>query len=278
MACAGGAWWVAGALLKPNPASIGKPPEDFAVEEVSFASESGSLISAWHHQGEPGRGVVVVAHGIHGNRWASLPKAQLMAEAGFSTLLIDLRCHGESPGEFVTLGHLERHDIRAAVEFARRRHPGEPVGVVGFSLGGAATALAAPLDVDAVVLEAVFPTIQAAVDNRTRLRLGTLAPIASQALLVQLKPRAGVSPADLRPIDALERLGCPVLIVGGATDRLTTPEDTRRMYAAASEPKQLGWFKGLGHRNYARWQPGNYRKLVVEFLVRHLTEGPLSPE
>ncbi|MEM9187135.1 MAG: alpha/beta fold hydrolase [Planctomycetota bacterium] len=265
---AGVAWYAAGQLLELAPQVIGAAPDDFKAETVSFASPSGSQIAGWYRPGEPGRGVVVLLHGIRSSRTSSLPRAKLIAEAGFSTLLIDLRCHGESAGDQITLGSLERLDVQAAVAFAKSRNPGEPTAVVGFSLGGAATVLAAPLDVDAVVLEAVFPTIEAAVSNRTRRRFGVLEPLATWALLAQLEPRTGIAAEALRPADRVADLGCPVLIVGGTTDVLTTPDDTRRLFAAAAEPKQLGWFTGLAHQNYAYWQPDEYRSLVVEFLSR----------
>ncbi|MEM6330084.1 MAG: alpha/beta fold hydrolase [Planctomycetota bacterium] len=263
-------------MLAPRPAAIDRRPDGLAVEDVTFPSESGATIAGWFHGGRPGRGVIVLVHGIRSNRKSQVHRARLLAEAGFSTLLIDLRLHGESRGDgghaFIALGHLERHDVRAAVAFARQRRPGEPIGVVGFSLGGAATALAAPLDADAVVLEAVFPSIDAAVANRAA-RLGPLKPLASWALLVQLEPRTGVRVSDLRPVDTVAELGCPVMIVGGDLDKQTTPADTRRLFAAAAEPKQLVWFDGLGHRNFAYWQPERYRATVVAFLEEHLAGG-----
>ncbi|MEN1681447.1 MAG: alpha/beta fold hydrolase [Planctomycetota bacterium] len=266
---AGYSWRLAGKLLAPSQSVVGEPPDGFPAENVSFASQSGSQIAGWYQRGKPGRGAVLVLHGIRGNRLASVPRAKLIAEAGFSTLVIDFRCHGESPGERVTLGFEEKHDVLAAIELLRQRHPGEPIGVVGFSLGGAAAALGAPLGVDALVLEAVYPTIDAAVANRTS-KLGILSPVASFALLVQLEPRLGISRSDLRPVDALADVACPVMIVGGGKDQHTTPEDTRRMFAAAPEPKQLVWFADLAHNNFARWRPDHYRSTVVRFLRESL--------
>lgn len=257
-------------LTAAKPTKVGDPPADFPAEPVSFTSESGDEILGWYASGEPGKGVVVIAHGIRSNRLASLPRARLIAEAGFSTLVFDLRCHGESTGDRITLGWLERHDVAAAVAFAKEKRPGEPVGVVGFSLGGAAAALATPLGVDAVVLEAVFPTVEAAIANRTRRRLGPLGGVGAWALAVQLKPRLGVSTADLRPVEAIGEVGCPVMIVGGRKDHQTPPADTRSLYDAAPEPKQLVWFDEWGHNNFARWAPDRYRSTVVEFLTREL--------
>ena len=263
-------WIVADRMTQASPALVGQAPADFLAERVEFLSESGAKLVGWYQRGKSARGVVVFAHGIRGNRKQSLPRARLIAEAGYSTLLFDLRAHGESSGDRITFGKLESLDVKAAVELAREMNPHEPIGVVGFSLGGAAIALAAPLEVDAVVLEATFPTIDAAIHNRTSRRLGLLAPIADTALRLQLKPRLGISPAELRPIDTITKFGCPLMIVGGKLDHQTTPEDTRRLFNAAQEPKELVWFDDLGHTNYARRAPEEYRATVVDFLVRHL--------
>ncbi len=269
---AGLAWHAAGQLLAPLPTSIGPPPPDFPAKPVSFLSDSGAQVAGWYQAGETGGGAVVLLHGIRSNRTSSLHRARLLAEEGFSTLLIDLSAHGESTGELIGLGHLERHDVRAAVSFVKQQNPGEPIGVVGFSLGGAAAVLAAPLEVDALVLEAVYPTIEDAVGNRTK-RFGMLAPVASWALLAQLQPRTGIDRSDLRPIKKVAQVQCPVMIVGGGRDQHTTPDDTRLLFAAAAEPKELVWFEQCGHCNYARWEPERYRDTVVEFLVRHMNAG-----
>ena len=54
-------------------------------------------------------------------------------------LPFDSRAHGESGGERITFGYLESLDARAILGFLRRQMPGERVGMIGVSLGGAAT-------------------------------------------------------------------------------------------------------------------------------------------
>jgi fermentation-respiration switch protein FrsA (DUF1100 family) len=194
----------------------------------------------------------------------------MLREAGYSTVMIDFQAHGESPGEAITIGHLERHDVRAAVEFARRQHPGEPIGVIGVSLGGAAAVLAAPLEIDALVLESVYPSIDAAIHNRVAARLGPLSSLPTALLLVQLRPRLGVWPSQLRPIAHLPDIGCPVYVVSGEADRYTTAKETRAMFAAAPEPKELWLVGGAGHVDLFGADPIEYRRRVVGFLDRHL--------
>ena len=52
----------------------------------------------------------------------SLKRAEL-ALSGYPILMISLRAHGDSTGEFNDIGY-GAHDVVAAVEFLERRHPG----------------------------------------------------------------------------------------------------------------------------------------------------------
>ena len=219
------------------------------------------------------KATVILLHGIRGSRLQMVDRARLLTRNGYSVLLIDLQAHGESSGEYITAGHLERFDVQAAVRFARKRNPRLPLAVIGVSLGGAATLLASPLEIDAAILESVYPTIGKAVDNRIRLRLGPLSPFATQALLLQLRPRLGISPTQLRPLDNISRIGCPVLLMAGTDDRHTSPAETRRLFDAASEPKQLQLIDGAAHVDLCRFDSTLYAQVVLAFLGRHLGSG-----
>src|SRR5690349_21880940 len=70
-----------------------------------------------------------------------ISRARLLADHGFSVLLIDLQGHGETPGRAVTLGWREAGDARAALGWLRVAAPSRRIGVIGCSLGGAAVLL-----------------------------------------------------------------------------------------------------------------------------------------
>jgi len=263
-------WMVAGWLVAPAPCVVGDPPADLAANSISFVSESGATLSGWHVRVDGSRGVVVLVHGIRSSRLSMLERARWLRAAGFSVVMFDLQGHGESPAERITVGYLEKHDVRAAVEFARAEHPGEPIGVVGASLGGAAALLASPLSIDALVLESVYPSIRDAVHNRVAAQLGPLSTLPAELLLAQLKPRLGISPSELRPIDHVAEVGCPVFLLCGKEDRHTTVEETRAMFATAREPKELWLVEGAAHVDLCHASPAEYRKRVLQFLGQHM--------
>lgn len=263
-------WFVAARLMASCPRVVGAPPADLPATSISLASESGGVVAGWHVPANSSKGVVVLLHGIRGSRLSMLKRARWLHAAGYSIVMIDLHAHGETPGDRITLGHLEKHDVRAAVAFARKTHPNEPIGVLGVSLGGAAAMLASPLNIDALVLESVYPAIDEAVHNRVAAKLGWLSTLPTALLLVQLEPRLGISASELRPIDYVPKVGCPVFLMSGTEDIDTTTTETREMFSVASEPKQLWLADGAAHVDLYGASAEEYETRVLQFLDQYM--------
>jgi alpha-beta hydrolase superfamily lysophospholipase len=265
----GASWWLGSELVRPAPRRV-PLPADFPAQIRTIPGE-GRAIAAWWVDGGERAPAVVLAHSIRADRSSMVSRARLLRRHGFSVLLIDLQAHGETPGEAITLGRREAADVRAALTWLRREHPRRRVGVIGSSLGGAAVVLGAqPAGFDAVVLEAVYPRVGRAIENRIRLRLGPLAPVLTPLLLAQIPIRLHIGVRDLEPVRSIGRLGAPVLIVAGSEDRHTTLEESRELFQAAAQPKELWVVRGANHQDFLSFDPSGYESAVVAFLKRHL--------
>jgi fermentation-respiration switch protein FrsA (DUF1100 family) len=246
----------------------------FQNSEVEFSSESGALLKGNFLTGEMGNGAVVLMHGVRGNRGGMARHAMFLRAAGFTVLLFDFQAHGESSGQQITNGYLEAMDAVAAVEFLREKAPGEKIAVLGTSLGGAAAVLAGgKLQVDAMVLEAVYPDIDRAVKNRIGMVAGDWARLFSPLLTWQLKWRVGMGREWFNPEREVAGLACPKLIVSGDHDRHTTLEDTKSLFAAAAEPKELWIVEGAAHEDLHAFVGIQYEKRVEGFLRRTIGRG-----
>jgi len=269
------------ALSAPHRAAIGPQPSTLAdAEAVAIPASSGSLLQGWWMAGQPGTGAVILMHGIWGSRLQMVRRAQVLHRRGFSVLLFDLQAHGESTGTRITFGRLEGMDAASAVSFVRGRAPGERVGVIGVSLGGAAALLGpGPLPVDALVLESVFPTIDAALTNRLHAALvpildpvlGGVVPLMLAPMFeVVLPPILGVAPANLRPIDHIADVTAPVLVASGTADDRTPLVEAEALFARAPEPKRFWPVPGAAHEDLERFDSDAYWAVVMPFLVSNL--------
>lgn len=271
MGVLGTAWWLGNQLYAPRPYVIGPPPQGLAVQTVSFANASGTQIKGWLLPA-PGAAGVVLLHPRGGDRRSMLGRARFLQQAGYPALVFDFQANAESVGQHYTSGYLESEDARAAVEYLRAKEGVRQVGVVGFSLGGAAALLGpkGPLAADAMVLEAVFPTIEEALANRIRLHLAPATGWLYPLYTWQLRPRLGIGPEHLRPIERISELRCPVLVIAGERDRHTPLEESLRLFDAAPAPKQIWVVPGAQHQDFHGFAPGEYERRVLEFFRQHL--------
>ena len=261
-------------LGHPYHRPVGQPPADLPAEAVSFPSGSGTTVRGWLLDQPDSRGVVILMHGVRATRTSMLNRARFLHAAGYAVLLFDFQAHGESRGRVISFGFLESRDAAAAVAFARNRFPDQRIGVIGSSLGGAAALLGeGPIDVDALVLEAVYPTVDEALSNRLRMGLGTPGTILGPLLTLQLKPRLGLTAADLRPIDRIHEVTSPLLIINGSRDRHTTPEQALALFQKAAEPKSIWIVKGAGHLDLDRYAGREYERRILSFFEKHLASG-----
>jgi fermentation-respiration switch protein FrsA (DUF1100 family) len=265
------ATWMAGSLLVAPRRHVDALPADMHGQSVEFPSASGATVRGWFLPGESGAGVIVLMHGVRGSRMGMTGRARFLGSAGYSVLIFDFQAHGESTGERITIGHLESRDAQAAVDFVRRRVPGEKVGLIGVSMGGAAALLATPrLDVQAWVLEEVYSEINQAITNRLTLRFGSWAEFLTPLLSWQLEPRLGVSPEDLRPIERIGGVTAPKLLIAAAEDRHTLLKESRRLFNAASEPKELWVIDGAQHVDLHVFAKEEYERRVLRFFRENL--------
>ena len=261
--------WAIGSKLiavETRPVALpGLGAEDVVLRPAPEQRVAGSFLAG------RGRGAVLLLHGIHGDRRDMAARARFLQAQGYAVLLIDLPGQGASTAPFVTFGLREADGVRAALVELRRRAPGQRIGVIAVSLGAASLVLCRDCPpVDAVVLEAMYPTIEEAVANRLRMRIGPAGGPLSALLLWQLPLRLRIRPDALRPIARIGQLKAPVLIAAGGADLHTTLPETRRLFAAAARPKELWVVEGAAHVDLHAYAPADYERRIGAFLARHL--------
>jgi pimeloyl-ACP methyl ester carboxylesterase len=271
VATGGVSWSIGTAFVEPHQSVVGNAPADLHAESVLIPSASGATIHGWFSEVPGSTAAIALFHGIHADRRAMLTRAELFRQAGYSVLLIDFQGHGESTASEITFGYRESKDVEASIDWLHKRMPSAQVGAIGVSMGGAALALAKhPLKLNAVVLESAYSTIDLAVENRVKSNIGFIGGAVWPLLTMQLHPRVGINTSDLRPIDHLADVGCPILVAGGAADPYTVASETEAMYATAQQPKEMWLVPGARHQDLQRFVPKDYQKHVFRFLERYL--------
>lgn len=257
-----------GHLLTRAPDAQRHSPAEHRLE---LRDAEGRRIAATALPGRPGAGAVLILHQRHAGRQAMQGRASALQQQGVAVLSIDLPGHGDSDGERRGYGRLEVPAVRAAWDWMQREWPAERKAVIGISLGAAAWVFAdASPKPAAVVLEMLYSRLDEAIDNRLRLRLGDAGPWLRPLLSWQLPLWVGGGLDEHKPIETLRALGAPLLLVAGSADLHVTAEQSRRLFAAAGEPKSLWMLDGAPHTDFQAYDPVGYREQVIGFLLQHL--------
>ncbi|HEX8064441.1 MAG TPA: alpha/beta fold hydrolase [Allosphingosinicella sp.] len=262
--------WVAGTFMARGEGSFVAPARPPATDLRIITADGLSLAATYWPGRKPDSAAVLLLHGVKDSRASTAPTAAWLSGLGFAALTIDFRGHGGSAMAQRSFGLRESADARAAFDWLKRRQGGAPVAVIGTSLGGAAALLgpSGPLPADALILQAVYPDIRRAVRNRIAERLGAgPAAVLEPLLSFQSKPRFGVWPGRLSPLEALRRYPGPVFVIGGREDRYTPPDETRALFAAAPGAKRLWLVPGRDHAEMSALGGDEaYRGRVERFL------------
>ena len=258
--------------LKRTPAQYGV---DY--EEVLFPSRDGVHLSGWFLPQENAKGAVILCHGMMSNRSAMLGWTEALRHEGFAVLLFDFRALGESGGARCTAGHLERLDLLGAIDYLDTREDTKrlPLGVFGFSMGGAAAILTAAGDkrISAVATHGAFATLERAIVQRCRRHFGVLGPLASQSVywFGRVLHWFPVAPNQVAPLNAVAQLSPrPLLILHGALDPTVAPKDAQDLSNAAGSFANVHILPRSGHARIHPDVRDDARLLVAAFFARTL--------
>jgi uncharacterized protein len=222
-------------LYLPAPRTV--PPAASVLpgaEEVAFDTADGVRLQGWFVPGSAGP-AVLVCNGNGGNRSLRAPLAAALARMGLHVLLFDYRGYGGNPGRPTEEGLAA--DARAALDYLTGRPEVDPARVVylGESLGAAvALRLAVERPPAALVLRSPFAS------------LAEVGQLHYPLLPVWLLLRDRYDSAALAG-----RLAAPLLVLAGGRDRIVPADHSRRLFAAAPQPKRLAVLDGADHNDHA---------------------------
>jgi alpha-beta hydrolase superfamily lysophospholipase len=247
---------------------------EHTVEPVSFEATDGKPVSGWYVAQESDK-AVIFTHGIGGDRRHNNRNAEFFLERGYATLLIDLRSHGKSAPVSTSVGYFERHDLMGALNFLKAKGY-KHIGASGVSLGAATIAFSfmEKPELSFVVLESSYDTIDHALNNRVQM-VG--APVWVVYPFRLFSPMfVGAGPDQIRPLDWMDEITVPTLILAGDSEKELKVEETQSLYdACGAKVKEIHFFKGARHNTHKLGKyPEEYTSVMDEFLTKVFPTRP----
>ncbi len=121
-------------------------------KDVTLETDDGLKLAAYFVEAESPKGAVVLVSGMHNPPVRNFYSfAKMFQDNGFSTLLVEMRSHGDSEGFGVSMGMKEWLDVKAGADYidALDDYKDLPIIAYGTSMG-AGTVIIAGAEVDAI--------------------------------------------------------------------------------------------------------------------------------
>ena len=251
-------------------------PADFGVEHetLDLHTADGVRLAAWYLPGTR-RAAVVVSSGYRRHPGEVLGIGVALQRAGFHVAVYGWRGTPGSDEAAHTLGVYERHDLEAAVNAMAARLGSVPIGLLGYSMGGAVSISVAADDarIAAVCTDSAFADPQTVIGEHVHSALRVPAAVVMTPVIALFARRTGARLTDFRPLLAVSRIAPrPLLLIHGEDDTTVPIHHAEQLYAAAGEPKELWRVPGVGHVGAYFADRTEYVRRVTGFFESGLRE------
>jgi fermentation-respiration switch protein FrsA (DUF1100 family) len=211
--------------MRTPPAAAGLPE----AEEVTLDSADGEKLIVWHVAPKDTKPVVIYFHGNAGALDLRAGRFKWLIANGTGLVALSYRGYGGSTGKPTEVGLI--NDAVAAYHFAATRYPAKRIVLWGESLGtGVAIALAAGHEVAALILDAPFTSL-------------TDIGVAAYPFM----PVRWLIKDTFHSDERIVHVRAPLLVLHGERDNIVPIKFGERLFALASEPKQMVRFPLGGH-------------------------------
>ena len=227
------------------------------------------LVGHWLEAPQPKR-IIVAMHGWRGS-WARDFGliSEFWREQGCSVLFAEQRGQGESGGDHIGFGLLERHDCLRWVNWVNENHPGLPVYLAGVSMGATTVLMAGdmelPENVRGILADCGYTSAydiwKHVAEHNLHLRYGLYAASANDLC----RKRIDLDARDYSTLDAMAECEVPVLFVHGTDDSFVPISMTYENYKACAAPKRLLVVPGAEHATSWLTDRQAYEKALTEF-------------
>jgi pimeloyl-ACP methyl ester carboxylesterase len=242
-------------IFFPSPV-VKTSPEDYhlSYREVWFKVANTKIHGWWIPAAQSSAPVLLYLHSNNTNNGTTLSLARGFHKVGLSTLFIDYRGYGKSGGGFPHEKTVYE-DAEAAWHYltVERQISPNRIFLYGHSLGGAIAIDLATRhrDLGGIIVEGTFTSME---------------DMANDIGLYHLFPTNLLLTQRFDSLAKIKFLRTPILFIHGTKDGIIPFWMSRKLFAAAPQPKKLLFIPEAGHNNVAKIGGDKYLRELKQFI------------
>lgn len=216
----------------------------------------------------------IIAHGYTSNHEDMQPIALNFYNQGYNVLTPDMRAHGNSEGEYIGMGWLDRKDMLKWIDYVISLDKNAQIALYGESMGGATVMMTSgeklPSNVKAIVEDCGYTSVLEMFKKELNERFGLKPfPILNAAEVVtQLRAKYNFTEASA--LEQVKKSKTPMLFTHGGNDTYVPTKMVYELYEAANVEKDMLIIDGAAHGAAPDVDPETYYEKVFSFLDKYI--------
>lgn len=243
----------------------------FVYSTVILKTTNDILIEAWYGKSDSiSKGTIILFHGLSSNKGMVLDEALAFKEMGYNVMLVDARSHGNSGGNFSTIGYLESEEVKLSYDYIQQK--GEKnIFLWGVSMGAVQVVKAISnyqMKVSGIIIEMPFLSLQSHLKGRARI-LGFPEQPFGFLTTFWIGVERGFNGFGFKTLKYAKDINCPVLEHYGEKDELVLKSEAEAIYKSIpSTSKKLVVYENGFHESFLRKDPVTWKREVDTFLKK----------
>lgn len=244
-------------------------------EHVTIQANDGITLHGDFFYAENSKKIAILFHGYTSSAMSSASFASFLHKQGISCLLVDNRAHGNSEGQYIGFGVLDRHDCLEWIEYVNGRFGNDiKIMLYGVSMGGSTVLMAGgmeecPDNVKLIIADCAFTSPEDVFTHilKRDYKMPKFPVMNINNMICRKK--AGYGFGDCSTLDAVQTMKCPVLFVHGSEDTFVPTWMSEKNYETCKTEKALLMVENAGHGASYYENPELYESKASEFLNKY---------
>jgi uncharacterized protein len=219
------------------------------------------------------KGTIILLHGIANNHGCFKRFTPWLLDLGLNVVLLDLRGHGESGGEYCTFGYYEKVDLQRVTDALEQKGAKQPIGIFGVSLGGAIALQTLALDkrLRFGIIESTFNAYEKVVIEYGEDYLHFRSPSITHRALEKAGQIAHFDPFSVNPVLDCQNIDVPMFMAHGtADDKIPFAFGLENFNALKSSDKTWVPIEGATHHNLQGLGGEAYFEKMKAFILKQI--------
>ncbi len=238
-------------------------------KKVTIESFDGLKLAGFYFDNKSDKTAVVV-HGFGQSHKEMQPYCKMFCERNFNVLAIDNRTHGESEGNVITYGWLERLDLVSWCAHLAEENPNVKIVLFGLSMGGSAVCLASAektlKNVVGIVSDCAFDNASREFDHIMKLK-HIKSKILKKILISYTKRLYNFDLEQVDVVSQVKNTRLPILFIHGSQDDFVPTENVNNLFNSAPQGLREKYVvDGAAHAMSYATDGVIYEKKVFDFL------------